>query len=111
MKTNPNSTASLEPSTNAADFAERVRVNQAKLTSELRPHYDFIVCGHFLHVSSAIIGKHRFLDKASIQPQQTSDHQTNIVQQVMSAGGGVFRPTNTKKKHPNTKTKLSENLQ
>src|SRR5437899_707339 len=27
------------------DFAERVRVNQAKLTSELRPHYDFIICG------------------------------------------------------------------
>jgi hypothetical protein len=73
MKTNANSTASLEPSTNAADFAERVRVNQAKLTSEVRPHYDFIVCGHFLHVSSAIIGKHRFLDKASIQPQQSSD--------------------------------------
>ena len=73
MKTNPNSTASLEPSTNAADFAERVRVNQTKLTSELRPHYDLIVCGHFLHVSSAIIGKHRFLDKASIQPQQGSD--------------------------------------
>ena len=45
MKTNPNSTASLEPSTNAADFAERVRVNQAKLTSELKPNYDFIVCG------------------------------------------------------------------
>src|SRR5258708_29797093 len=99
MKTNPNSTASLEPSTNAADFAERVRVNQAKLTSELRPHYDFIVCGHFLHVSSAIIGKHRFLDKASIQPQQTSDHQTNIVQQVMSTGGGAFRPMQPKKKH------------
>ena len=33
----------------------------------------------------AIIGKHGFLDKASIQPQQTSDY-TNIVQQVMSAG-------------------------
>jgi choline dehydrogenase len=45
MKTNANSTASLEPSTHAADFAKRVRVNQAKLTSELRPHYDFIVCG------------------------------------------------------------------
>ena len=29
----------------AADFAQRVRVNQTKLTSELRPHYDFIVCG------------------------------------------------------------------
>jgi choline dehydrogenase len=45
MKTNANSTASLEPGTDAADLAERVRVNQAKLTSELKPHYDFIVCG------------------------------------------------------------------
>jgi choline dehydrogenase len=38
-------TASPEPNTQTADFAQRVRVNQAKLTSELRPHYDFIVCG------------------------------------------------------------------
>jgi choline dehydrogenase len=37
--------ASLEPSTHAADFAQRVHVNQARLASELRPHYDFIVCG------------------------------------------------------------------
>jgi choline dehydrogenase len=37
--------ASPEPNTQTADFAQRVRVNQAKLTSELRPHYDFIVCG------------------------------------------------------------------
>jgi len=27
------------------DFIERVRINQQKLTTELRPHYDFIVCG------------------------------------------------------------------
>jgi hypothetical protein len=45
MKTNADSTASLEPSTRAADFAERVRVNQAKLPSELRPHYDLIASG------------------------------------------------------------------
>jgi choline dehydrogenase len=45
MTTNSNSTASLEPSTDAADFAQRVHVNQARLTSELRPHYDFIICG------------------------------------------------------------------
>jgi hypothetical protein len=32
-------------STQTTDFAERVRVNQAELTSELRPHYDFIICG------------------------------------------------------------------
>src|SRR6202011_1839340 len=29
----------------AADFSERVRVNQHKLTAELKPRYDFIVCG------------------------------------------------------------------
>src|SRR5258708_21583916 len=28
-----------------ADFIERVRLNQQKLKGELRPHYDFIVCG------------------------------------------------------------------
>ena len=27
------------------DFALRVRLNQQKLTSDLRSHYDFIVCG------------------------------------------------------------------
>src|SRR6267378_3587535 len=31
--------------TQTTDFAERVRLNQAKLTSELRSHYDFIICG------------------------------------------------------------------
>src|SRR5260370_30824849 len=29
----------------AADFIKRVRLNQQKLTAELKPHYDFIVCG------------------------------------------------------------------
>jgi choline dehydrogenase len=28
-----------------AAFADRVRANQQKLTAELKPHYDFIVCG------------------------------------------------------------------
>jgi choline dehydrogenase-like flavoprotein len=45
MKTNANSTADLEPSIHAADFAQRVHANQARLTSELRPRYDFIICG------------------------------------------------------------------
>src|SRR5262249_61672731 len=45
MKTSTNIPASPEPTPQAADFTERVRVNQAKLTSELRPQYDFIVCG------------------------------------------------------------------
>jgi choline dehydrogenase len=29
----------------AAEFTERVRGNQRKLTSDLKPHYDFIVFG------------------------------------------------------------------
>jgi choline dehydrogenase len=29
----------------AAEFAERVRRNQRKLTSDLKSHYDFIVFG------------------------------------------------------------------
>src|SRR6267142_1478027 len=33
------------PETATADFIEQVRLNQQKLTAELKPHYDFIVCG------------------------------------------------------------------
>ena len=34
-----------EQDTHTAGFAERVRANQQKLTAQLKPHYDFIVCG------------------------------------------------------------------
>ena len=34
-----------EQNTHTAGFADRVRANQQKLTAELKPHYDFIVCG------------------------------------------------------------------
>jgi choline dehydrogenase len=34
-----------EQDTHTAGFAERVRANQQKLAAELKPHYDFIVCG------------------------------------------------------------------
>src|SRR3984885_9653506 len=34
-----------ERDTHTAGFAERVRANQKRLTAELKPHYDFIVCG------------------------------------------------------------------
>jgi choline dehydrogenase len=45
MKIDTNIPASPEPSTQAADLAQRVHVNQTKLASKLKPHYDFIVCG------------------------------------------------------------------
>src|ERR1700747_1934085 len=35
----------MPPAGTDNNFADRVRLNQQKLTSELKPHYDFIVCG------------------------------------------------------------------
>src|ERR1700724_1712078 len=35
----------LERNSETADFIKRVSANQRKLTSELKSHYDFIVCG------------------------------------------------------------------
>jgi hypothetical protein len=46
LKTNQND---FERSSEAAaDFAERARFNQRKLSSDLKPQYDFIVCGSVL---------------------------------------------------------------
>ena len=45
MKTDTNIALNAEPGVEIEDSAERVRVNQTKLSSELEPHYDFIVCG------------------------------------------------------------------
>jgi choline dehydrogenase len=55
MKSNPDTKASFDQEHNdspsfgsgsqAADFAERVRLNQRNLSSDLKPRYDFIVCG------------------------------------------------------------------
>ena len=45
MKTDTNIAANAERGVQTEDFAERVRLNQARLTSELKPHYDFIICG------------------------------------------------------------------
>jgi choline dehydrogenase len=45
MTIDTNITASPDLSKRTEDFAQRVRVNQAKLISQLKTHYDFIVCG------------------------------------------------------------------
>src|SRR5712692_2068339 len=37
--------ANLYGNVESADFLDRVRTNQQRLTAKLRPHYDFIVCG------------------------------------------------------------------
>ena len=45
MTVDTNIAANVGPGAQTEDFAQRVRVNQAKLASELKPRYDFIVCG------------------------------------------------------------------
>ena len=45
MTNNRNTTAGPDSSTRTEDFALRVRINQTKLISQLKPNYDFIVCG------------------------------------------------------------------
>jgi choline dehydrogenase len=44
-KTSLNNSANREPNSQTIDPIEQVRVNQKKLVKELKPHYDFIVCG------------------------------------------------------------------
>ena len=45
MNNKTNITAGSQPYTDTKEFAQRVSANQAKLTSELKRRYDFIVCG------------------------------------------------------------------
>src|SRR5260370_2091311 len=65
------------------DFAQRVRLNQAKLTSELRLHYDFIICGSG---SSGSVVARRLAENPDVSVRLLEAGGTDDVPSVMEAG-------------------------
>jgi len=67
----------------AAEFAERVQSNQARLTSDLKPQYDFIVCGSG---SSGSVVARRLAENPDVRVLLLEAGGTDDVPEVMEPG-------------------------
>src|ERR1700693_3883914 len=72
-----------ERDTQTAGFSERVRANQQKLTAELKPHYDFIVCGSG---SSGSVVARRLAETAGVSVLLREGGGSDDVPSIMEAG-------------------------
>jgi choline dehydrogenase len=72
-----------ERDVHTAGFADRVRANQQKLTADLKPHYDFIVCGSG---SSGSVVARRLAENAKVSVLLLEAGGSDDVPSIMEAG-------------------------
>jgi choline dehydrogenase len=72
-----------ERDVHTAGFADRVRANQQKLTADLKPHYDFIVCGSG---SSGSVVARRLAENAKVSVLLLEAGGSDDMPSIMEAG-------------------------